>query len=336
MTATKKHTGLFWTLSILVLLLLLFLGLFAGRYSMSPLSVLKVMTGQAGTDLLTEKQIILFVRLPRVLLAAIVGCGLAVSGAAYQGIFQNPLVSPDVLSVSSGAAFGAVLSILLVPASKTLLIVLASVFGLLSVALTYWLSRVEGRTSTLNLVLAGMVISALFNALVSLMKYTADTDTELPAITYWLLGSIANATYSDVLFSVIPVLLGTAVLVAMGGKINILSLGDEEARALGMDPRRPRAVVIFAATVVTASCITVTGIIGWVGLVIPHIARMLIGPDHTKLIGASAVIGAGYLVLIDLLARTVSPSEIPIGILTALIGAPFFAVLFKRSRGGIA
>lgn len=187
--------------------------------------------------------------------------------------------------------------------------------------------------STLSLVLSGMVMSAFFSALVSLAKYTADTETQLPAITYWLLGSFASVTYAHVLTIVFPVLFGISVLIAMRYKINILSLGDEEAHSLGIDPTKTRLILIFAATLITAACISVTGIIGWVGLIIPHIARMLVGPNHNRLIVFSTILGAVFTSLIDLIARTVSQSEIPVGILTAVIGAPFFMILFKKTKG---
>ena len=177
-----------------------------------------------------------------------------------------------------------------------------------------------------------MVMSAFFNALVSLAKYTADADTQLPAITYWLLGSFASTTYKNVLTVVFPVLIGISVLIAMSHKINILSLGDEEAYSLGVNPTRTRMIIIFAATLVTAACIAVTGIIGWVGLIIPHIVRMMVGPNHKWLIVASSILGASFMAVMDLLARTILASEIPVGVLTALIGAPFFIVLFKRTK----
>ena len=210
---------------------------------------------------------------------------------------------------------------------------LALLFGVISVIMTYIFAREKGEVSTLSLVLSGMIMSALFNALISLMKYVADTDTQLPAITYWLLGSFSSTTYKQVRLVLFPILLGSLVLVAMSNRINVLSLGDEEAYALGINPVASRAVVILGATLVTSACITVTGIIGWVGLVIPHISRFLFGPNHTRLILASALIGAIFMTLVDLLARTATATEIPVGILTALIGAPFFAFMFRRRKG---
>ena len=214
-----------------------------------------------------------------------------------------------------------------------MLVVMALVMGCVSVFLTYAGAKVQRKVSVLSLVLSGIIMSALFNALISLMKYIADTETQLPAITYWLLGSFAATTYRHVLIAAPPVLLGMAALLTMGHKINILSLGDEEAHSLGIDPSWTRIGIIIAATLVTAACITVTGIIGWVGLVIPHIARLLVGPNHSRLLPASVLLGAMFMTLMDLLARTLLATEIPVGVLTALVGAPFFMFLFHRQAG---
>lgn len=306
------------------------LSLFCGRYGLAPLNVVKAVLGLAERNM--DANIVLSVRLPRIILTLLVGAGLAVSGAAFQDVFQNPLVSPDVLSVSSGAAFGAVLGIML-DTSESVLIVLALAMGCLSVFLTYMGAKIQRKVSVLSLVLSGIIMSALFNALISLMKYVADTETQLPAITYWLLGSFAATTYRHVLVVVVPILLGMAVLLTMGHKINILSLGDEEAQSLGIDPYWTRIGIIISATLVTAACITVTGIIGWMGLVIPHVARLLVGPNHSRLLPAAVLLGALFMTLMDLLARTLLPTEIPVGVLTALIGAPFFMFLFHRQAG---
>ncbi len=306
------------------------LSLFCGRYGLAPMSVIKAVFGLAERNM--DSNIVLSVRMPRIILTLLVGAGLAVSGAAFQGVFQNPLVSPDVLSVSSGAAFGAVLGIML-DLGSSLQIASALFMGCVSVFLTYSAAKIRGKVSVLSLVLSGIIMSALFNALISLMKYVADTETQLPAITYWLLGSFAAVTYRHVMIVLFPIVVGTALLLTMGHKINILSLGDEEALSLGVDPYWSRIGIITAATMVTASCITVTGIIGWVGLVIPHVARLLAGPNHSRLLPASVLLGALFMTLMDLLARTLLATEIPVGILTALIGAPFFMFLFHRQAG---
>ena len=302
--------------------------LFMGRYGLAPDTVVRAVLGLAERSL--ESNIVLSIRLPRIILTLLVGAGLSISGAAFQGVFQNPLVSPDVLSVSSGAAFGAVLGIM-VSGSNSVITAFSLSMGVVGVVLTYSFARINGQVSTLSLVLSGMIMSALFNALISMMKYVADTETQLPAITYWLLGSFAATTYRQVSIVVFPVLIGIAVLLPMSNKINIISLGDEEAHALGINPNRTRIIIILAATLITAACITVTGIIGWVGLVIPHIARLLFGPNHARLLPSATLLGATFMTIVDLFARTLTATEIPVGVLTALIGAPFFAILFRRS-----
>ncbi len=326
----RFHSTSFWIVLSSAVAAGAVISLFCGRYGLAPLSVVKAVLGLAEKTM--DSNIVLSVRLPRIILTLLVGAGLAVSGAAFQGVFQNPLVSPDVLSVSSGAAFGAVLGIML-DLGNSLQIVSAMALGCISVFLTYSAAKIRGKASVLSLVLSGIIMSALFNALISLMKYVADTETQLPAITYWLLGSFAAVTYRHVMIVLLPITAGTLFLLAMGHKINILSLGDEEAQSLGIDPYWSRIGIITAATFVTASCITVTGIIGWVGLVIPHIARLLVGPNHSRLLPASILLGALFMTLMDLLARTLLATEIPVGILTALVGAPFFLFLFHRQAG---
>lgn len=326
----------FVVILIFLLFLTAFFALFLGRYSVSPKTVCTILFNKLiGVELSTkEASIVLGVRIPRMLLTILVGGGLAISGATFQGIFQNPLVSPDVLGVSSGAAFGAALGIL-ISGNSNVVIFTAMIFGLIGVFFTYSLSKIDKTTSTLSLVLSGMIISALFNALVSLVKYTADPDTKLPEITYWLMGSFSNASYNNIKLVFLPILVGSIVLFALRYKVNILSLGDEEAYALGINPQNTRLIIIIAAAVTTASCITVCGIVGWVGLIIPHISRMLVGVDHNRVIPASAILGAIFMIIIDVVARSAMAAEIPVGILTALIGAPFFAVIFKRFKGVI-
>lgn len=326
-----RKTHWIWLILVALMVLIALLSLFVGRYGLTPLTVFKALLNLTPNEGL-EVNIVRSIRLPRVLLSLLVGAGLAISGATFQGVFRNPLVSPDVLSVSSGAAFGAVLAIMM-NGNSTLITILALVCGCVSVFLTYTFARVNREITTLSLVLSGMIMSALFNALISLMKYVADTDTQLPAITYWLLGGFAAATFDQVMIAVGPVIIGMVILFLMSHKINILSFGDEEAHSLGINPNRTRIIVIFASTLITAACITVTGIIGWVGLVIPHIARMIVGPNHSRLLPASALIGASFITAADFVARTAISSEIPVSILTALIGAPFFAVLFRKTGG---
>lgn len=334
MLSKQRNLKFIWIIVLAVLLITFFVSLFGGRYAISPYEVsgilLDGLLGEAGDGM--EYSVVWNLRLPRTMLNCFVGAGLAVAGAAFQGIFRNPLVSPDVLGVSSGAAFGAALGILL-SGMNHLATVMALLFGIASVFMTYTLSKLRGESSTLSLVLSGMIISAVFSALISLIKYVADPYDKLPAITYWLMGSFASASYSNLQMAGIPIFLGTVVLLLLRWRINILSLGDEDAYSLGVNPVKTRRVIIIMATLITASCVTVTGVIGWVGLVIPHICRMLIGVDHMKLLPVSCVVGAAFMIIVDLIARTVTAAEIPIGILTALVGAPFFALLFKRAKG---
>lgn len=281
-----------------------------------------------------EERVLLNIRGPRVISGLAVGATLAAAGVVYQGLFRNPLVSPDVLGVSAGAGLGAVFGIFL---SLPLMAIQITAFvaGLATVGLVYLVAAtVRGRDPTLVLVLGGVVVGALAGAAISLLKILADPYDQLPAITFWLLGSLASIRGNDII-SVLPVILiGLVPLVLLRWRINALSLGDDEAKTLGLDAGRLRFIVIAAATLVTASVVAIAGVIGWVGLVIPHIARMLVGPNFSRLLPASMLIGASYLVLVDTLARSIGRIEVPLGILTAVVGAPFFLWLLWRGRHG--
>jgi iron complex transport system permease protein len=278
--------------------------------------------------------VIFQIRGPRVLAALACGAALAIAGAAFQGLFRNPLVSPDILGASSGAALGAVLAILF---SFGIFGIQAAAFvgGLVAVAAVYAVgSTIRSGDPILTLVLTGVVMGALLGAGVGLVKVLADPYNQLPAMTFWLLGSLSAASPADLLPLAGPVVIGAAVLVALRWRMNALSLPEEEARALGLPTGLLRVVIVVAATLTTAASVAAAGIIGWVGLVVPHLARFLVGPDFGKLIPASALLGGGYLLLIDTLARTLGPVEVPLGILTAVIGTPFFIWLLASSRGG--
>ena len=278
-----------------------------------------------------QESIFFNVRLPRILLALMVGCSLATAGAAFQGTFQNPLVSPDILGASQGAAFGAAVAIL-IGLSSLMVSVCAFVVSLITVALVVLISTRARGNQILVVVLAGVMVSSLFSAGVSYTKLIADPNDTLPAITYWLMGSVASAKMSDIELVAIPMALGLVTLFLLRWRINILTMGDDEAATMGVNARRTRAVIMVAATLVTASSVAVTGMIGWVGLVIPHLARMLVGADYRKLMPASMIMGAGFLLLVDDIARLAATMEIPIGILTAFVGAPFFVYLITRGR----
>jgi iron complex transport system permease protein len=283
----------------------------------------------------TAGEIVLIrVRLPRVAAAALVGAALAGAGASYQTLFRNPLVSPDILGVSTGAGLGAVLGILLslpVAGIQTL----AFLVGLSTVAGVYLIAgALRGHDRTLVLVLSGVVMGALAGACISLVKILADPYDQLPAITFWLLGSLAGVKLGDLAMVVPLVLAGLVPLVLLRWRIGVLALGDDEARALGVDVTRMRAVVIVASTLMTASVVAISGVIGWIGLMVPHIARMLVGPNFDRLLPAAMLLGASFMLIVDMLARSIARIETPLGILTALLGGPFFLWLLARGRRG--
>jgi iron complex transport system permease protein len=320
----------------LVLVLLLATAISLGPYQLAPGDLLAFLmakvTGMASPLSAPAEAVVLRIRLPRILAATAVGAALACSGAAYQSLFRNPLVSPDILGVSAGAAFGAVVGIFL--ALPVLAIEAASFAGgLAAVTIVYGIAAaIRGRDAVLILVLAGVVIGALFGAGVGLLKYLADPYNQLPAITFWLLGSLAAANLRD-LTSLLPaVAIGLALLALLRWRIDVMTMGDEEATALGVNTRLLRVFVIAAATLMTSAAVAASGIIGWVGLVVPHLARLLIGPAFTRLLPVSALFGAGYLLAVDTVARTLGTVELPLGVLTAALGTPMFLWLLAFSR----
>lgn len=301
---------------------------------MEPEQVLKILWESlwGNSENSVYKTVVWDIRLPRVLLVMLVGSGLSASGAAFQGCFHNPLVSPDILGVSAGAGFGAALGILLTSGVNGLTAGMALGFGLFSVVLSWTLAKLKSEATILSLVLSGIIVSAVFNALISLVKFVADTDSQLPAITFWLMGSFSNTTFEDLGKVFAPIAFGIGILVLIRWRINVLTLGDEEAEALGINPGKARLIIVAAVTMITASSVMVAGIVGWVGLIIPNLSRMLVGADYKHLLPASCLLGAVFLALVDFTARVLTPSEIPIGILTALIGAPFFALVYKKTE----
>jgi iron complex transport system permease protein len=311
------------------------LALMLGRLRIHPAEVVKIL---ASAILPIEKtwpstlQSVLFdVRVPRLLTGILVGAGLSVSGAAFQGLFRNPLVSPHILGVSAGAGLGAALAILFF-GNIYMIQVFSFVFGLLAVSMTYLLSRVYKTTPVLMLVLSGIIVGALFSAATSLLKYIADPINQMPSIVFWMLGSLNNSSNKDMLIVGPIMIVGILILLLIRWRINLLAMGEEDARALGVNTTQIRAIIIVCATVISASAVSVAGIIGWIGLVIPHIGRLLVGPDNKLLLPVAALIGAFYLVAVDIVARTAMESEIPIGILTAMVGAPIFAYLLRKNR----
>lgn len=317
-------------------IVIILISLFIGRYPLSIMEALAVLGYKMGLDLNTSPthiNVVWDIRLPRAILGAMVGASLAVSGAAFQGMFRNPLVSSGILGVSSGAGFGASLAIILFQGQFIYIYLFAFGFALLAVVLSYLIGFTYKSTPTIMLVLGGVIVSAIFSSLVSLLKYIADPYEQLPSIVFWLMGSLASARFLDIIIASIPMSIGVLGLIAMRWRLNILSMGDSEAQALGVNIFFTKGLAILFATLATAGAVCVSGVIGWVGLVIPHIGRMLVGNNNVVLIPVSLSIGACYLVIVDNLARTLTGSEIPLGILTSLIGAPFFIYLLKRTKG---
>lgn len=326
-----------WIIMILLTVAVTALALLAlcvGRYSVDPWQAISILisnvlpTSQTWES--TDYRVVMLLRFPRIIAAMLVGAALALSGATYQGIFKNPLVSPDLLGVSAGSCVGAALAIV-IGLNNLGTQFLAFIGGLLAVLLTLSIPALVRRSSTIMLVLAGVVVGGFMNSLIGLLKYVADTETQLPEIAYWMLGSISKVTLGN-LKAVAPVIIITGgLLIAARWRINVLSLGDNEARTIGVNLRVERGLAILCATLLTACSVCISGTIVWLGLIMPHLARMLVGSNHTRLLPVTAMLGAGFLLIVDTLARTLTGGEIPLGILTGLIGTPFFAfVLIKR------
>lgn len=335
----KKTSPVVWGFMIILPFILFFVSLFLGRYMINPGDVVKILLNQLpGTNITptwetTAETVVIKVRFPRAVMAALVGAGLSMSGAAFQGMFQNPLVSPYVLGVSAGASFGAALG-LLMSWPTWMVEIIAFIMGIIAVAVTYAMAHLYKTTPILMLVLSGMVVSAFFQALVSLVKFAADDEDKLPAITFWLMGSLGKIGLDDLAPSAIPMIVAMAVLYAIRWRLNVISMGEREAESLGVNTERVKLVVIIATTLISSLTVSLCGIIGWVGQVIPHFCRMIVGPNHKALIPATIFVGASYIIVIDNLCRLVSVTEIPIGILTSVVGAPVFAYLLRKTKGG--
>lgn len=303
-----------------------------GRMGLSAPEVVRTLAGalfrgETGTQ---NYSIIVNLRLPRILMAVIIGAGLTCAGDTFQALFSNPLATPDILGVSSGTCVGAILAILI---SRSILEtqLIALIFGLASVWITLRLARNKDSQSVVFLVLAGVIISSLFDAVGSLLKYTADPMNELPEITYWLMGSFTSASYKEILIGSPLILIGILIIYLLRYRLNILSLSEDEARASGIDLKKTRLVFILAATMITASCVSMCGQVGWVGLLIPHCARMLTGSNNRFVIPASISLGAAFMIVIDTLSRSISVIELPLSVLTAILGARVFISLLKKN-----
>lgn len=308
--------------------------LVAGRFPLGVSDIVAAFAGRLGGPPAEHvvDSVIFGLRLPRLLLAVLIGAGLAASGAAFQSLFSNPLATPDTLGVTAGASVGAVLA-MVVGANMLGVQLAALAAGVGSVVVTMAISRTQGRTSIVMLVLSGVVVAAIANSILAILKFTADPNEKLPQITYWLLGSLSGASFDSLAIGAPLVAVGIIVIVLMRWRLNVLALSDDEARAAGINLRLMRPVVIGAATLITASVVSMCGQVGWVGLLIPHCARMLCGNNNRYIIPVSVLLGAVFVLVIDTLARSVTAAEIPISVLTALVGAPFFIVLLRQTGG---
>ncbi|WP_297983082.1 iron ABC transporter permease [uncultured Methanobrevibacter sp.] len=324
-----------WAIYLLLIVLpifLFFVSFMLGRYPVAPIDVIKTILSPIFPSLAVSPElnsIVFTIRLPRIMAALLVGAALSIAGASFQGIFKNPLVSPDLLGVSMGAGFGAAIAILM-NMGNALIQLCAFIFGIISVSITYGISKAYKAGGILLLVLSGTAVSAFFNALISGTKFMADPYDKLPQITYWLMGSLSAVNFDKLAMIIIPLVIGIIVILVLRWHLNVLAMGDEEAQSLGLNPNNLRLIIIVACTLVTSAAVSISGIIGWVGLVVPHMTRIIVGPDHKILLPASLSIGASFLLLIDNISRTFISIEIPIGILTAIVGVPLFLYLLRR------
>jgi len=318
------------------ILIVIFLFSFSlGRYGVPVKEVIRIFCNKLihlrQTWTAEMEIVVINIRLPRIIMACLVGCALSAAGASYQGVFQNPMASPDILGASSGAAFGAALAILL-HANTQIITLSAFLSSLITVMAVFFIAERAPGLRVVNLILAGIMVGSLFTAGTSYIKLVADPSNQLPAITYWMMGSLSGSKLGQVAFVIVPMALGLIPLLLIRWQINILTLGDDEARTLGINTNRLRMIVILCATLITAASVSVSGMIGWVGLVIPHLCRKIVGNNYRYLLPASMISGAIFLLIVDNVSRSLLAVEIPIGILTAFIGAPFFIYLIARQE----
>ncbi|USK53737.1 iron ABC transporter permease [Cytobacillus solani] len=332
---TKLKEYLVTFLLILLLFVLAITSLCVGRYGIPISEVMDVLfsklTGTSPNVNSTVENVVLNLRLPRTIASILIGSSLALAGAAYQGIFKNPLVSPDILGVSSGAGLGASLAILLNVGIIGIQL-FSFVGGIIAVTITALVPKLLKNSSTIILVLGGIIVNGVMTSLLGLTKYMMDTENKLAEITYWLMGSIAKVSKEDIILISIPMIISILLLLAIRWRVNILALGENEAKNLGVNTKLYRSVIIIFSTVLTACAVSISGTIGWVGLIVPHLGRMLIGPDNSRLFPLSLIIGGGFLLVIDTLSRTISSAELPISILTGLLGAPFYFWILNKQR----
>lgn len=333
----KKKLGTYWPVFIVIPVFLFFASFTLGKYDMTLKELISTMhyhfTDPSKIIDKNMETVLFNIRIPRVFVVLMVGAGLPIAGAAYQGMFKNPLVSPDILGASAGAGFGAAIALLL---SKSMATVQIFSFcgGIIAVAMAAQINRIMKYDPILALVLGGILIKTLFTSGLSVVKFLADSENQLPAITFWLMESFASTTKSDVLPVLIPMAVSCIILFVLRWKLNVLSFGEDEAKSMGINTRHIRRWVIIASTLITASSVSVCGMIGWIGLVVPHLSRSLVGPNYKTLIPVCGILGASFLVVVDNIARCAWAVELPIGILTSLMGVPFFIIIFKRKARG--
>lgn len=331
---TRKRYRTVMIVMFVVLILLALLSFWIGYYPLSPKEVVQAFLmrfGYQGEVIPQAVTIFWSIRLPRILSAVLIGASLSVAGSVYQGMFRNPLVSPDILGVSSGASFGAAIAIFMgSPNWRIQLFAFAG--GIIAVLLSYLISRRSSHSHTLSLVLTGSMITALCNAGVTMIKYIADPNDVLQQLTFWLMGSLAKVNMNGLGWSCWPMIIGLLIIFALKWRVNLLAMDDEEAASLGINVRRYRQVFIFASTMMSAAAVCLGGLIGWVGLMVPHMGRTLVGSDYKRLIPACATLGGAYLLVMDDIARTILSLELPLGVVTSVLGAPFFIWLILKPR----
>lgn len=314
---------------IIILFSIITVSIFIGRYTLNIDEIISIFQGKiSGNKEMGNSNILFDIRIPRIVMSALIGCGLSIVGATLQGVLMNPMASPDVLGTSSAAGFGSTLGILLFPNSFYRICILSFIFGIVSIFLVFGICKLKKEQSIISIILSGMIVSSLFMSLISIMKYVADTENTLPAITFWLMGSFSSISKDQTIFSIPILLICIGIIYKLRWKINILSLGDEEAYLLGVKPKQLRGILLTLSAIIISISVSTAGVVGWVGLVIPHLVRTLIGENHGGLVPISALTGGIFLLLMDNIARSLFVAEIPIGILTSLIGAPLFGLLF--------
>ncbi|MDL2225724.1 iron ABC transporter permease [Eubacteriales bacterium OttesenSCG-928-M02] len=332
----KSYTRLVLLLSAALVLFVL-IALCVGRFSVNPKDVFAAIKGKITGVTVDEamENVVFYIRIPRIIAALLIGAGLSISGAVYQSTFRNPLISPDLLGVSSGASTGAAMAIML-GAGLNAMQGFAFVGGILAVMMATALPRLFRNRSNMMLVLSGIIVSGFMSSLLGIIKFFAEDRTDLATIVFWQMGSIATMKVEQVL-SILPVMLGClCVVFLLAWWLNLLSFGEEEARSVGANVKRLRAIAIVCASLLTASAVSVSGTVGWIGLVIPHLGRLLCGADNTKLLPVTALLGGGFLLVLDTLARSLTTMEIPLSILTGLFGAPFYAWLLYKQRSRVS